>query len=83
MLQVLSMILISVGYVEISDFLVIGKPKLEMAQVTVQLISLYILLPMGFYFYGMKGSCLGNSFVFACAINLFPYSDEKIFICSY
>lgn len=57
MLQILSITLISVGYMLASQcFLAIGKPKLEAAQIIVQLLSLYLLLPIGFYFYGMKGA---------------------------
>lgn len=57
MLQILSITLISVGYMLASQcFIATGKPKLEAAQIIAQLLSLYLLLPLGFYFYGMKGA---------------------------
>lgn len=57
MLQTLSITLISVGYMLASQcFLATGKPKLEMVQIAVQLLSLFLLLPISFYFYDMRGA---------------------------
>lgn len=57
MLEVLSISLISVGSTLASQcFFATGKPKLETVQTIVQLLNLYLLLPISFYLYGMKGA---------------------------
>lgn len=59
-LQVLSLILISVGYILAGQcFVAIGKPKLDAIQIIIQLATLYILMPIGYYFYGMNGAIWG------------------------
>jgi len=59
-LQILSLVLISVGYLMAGQcFVAIGKPKLDAIQIVVQLVSLYVLMPIGYFFYGMNGAIWG------------------------
>ena len=62
-LQVLSLALISVGYLMSGQcFVAIGKPKIDAIEKVIQLISLYLLMPVGYYFYGMSGAIWGIAF---------------------
>lgn len=60
MIQILSLVLVSVGYMLSSQcFLAVGRPKLETTQIIVQLLSLYILMFLGYWFIGLEGAIWG------------------------
>ncbi len=56
-LEVLSLGLVSVGYMLAGQcFVAIGKPKLDAVQIVIQMLTLYILMPVAFHSYGMRGA---------------------------
>lgn len=65
MLELLSLSLIWVGWFLASQcFLAIGKPKIEMILITIQVVSFYLTVPLAFYFFGLFGTIV--------AISIFP-----------
>jgi O-antigen/teichoic acid export membrane protein len=56
-LEILSLGLVSVGYMLAGQcFVAIGKPKLDAVQIVIQMLTLYTLMPVAFYSYGMRGA---------------------------